>query len=64
MRPGRAIRAALGLCLTGSLVLGCNSGSTSNAEKADDKPVTPNQKPMKSRATGKMITKQDRMPSL
>jgi hypothetical protein len=68
MRPGRAIRVALGLCFAASLVVGCDSSSPSSSEKADTKPalkVEPEVlKQQKNKTTGKVTTKQDRMPHL
>ncbi len=65
MRPGRAFRVALGLCLVGSLVLGCDS-SSSNKQNAGAQSTAevPPEKPKKNKSTGKMVTRKDQMPQL
>ena len=67
MRFGRAICVALGLCLVGSFVIGCDSGSSTADKAAGTQPaiqVPPDAKKWKSKATGKLETRADRMPHL
>jgi hypothetical protein len=65
MRHGRAIRVAMGLYLTGLLVLGCDSSSSNKQDDGTQPTVEASpEKPKKNKTTGKMITRKDMMHQL
>jgi len=67
MRPGRAIRAALGICLVPSLLLGCGSSPPEAEKAAAAQPkldVPADSKPQKSKAPPKAPPRESNKPHL